>query len=113
VPRAGWSPRSRCRSSRARATGRGALALEQRFRLGREPTLRGTYGPFLSWPVFLGGNRHGVVRVGVTEAGGPEERTAFAGFLTCDRIARSCARGRNLLPATTWAAVIDNPSRPE
>jgi hypothetical protein len=33
-------------------------------------------------------------------------------WLTCDRIARTCRRGRSIEPATRWAALVYNPSRP-
>jgi hypothetical protein len=33
-------------------------------------------------------------------------------WLTCDRIARSCRRGRSIEPPTRWAALVYNPSRP-
>ena len=86
------------------------LVVEQRLQLGEEPSLRPGLGPFLSRPVFVGGERYVVVRVA---SGDPNENVVFAGFLTCDRVERRCVRGRNLLPARVMAAVVDNPSRPE
>ena len=81
----------------------GRLAVTSARRLG------GRFGPFLSRPVFVRANRI-VVRVAAADA---DETYVFTGFFRCDVPARRCTRGRNLMPATTWAALIENPSRPE
>jgi hypothetical protein len=90
---------------------RGGITLRQRLRLGAARALRGgASGPFLSAPIFVGADRYLVARVTTLSA---NEHVSFTGFVTCDRSARRCWHGRNLLPATAWAAIIGNPSRPE
>lgn len=92
-----------------RPTG-GEIVVERELRLEADEALRARYGPFLTTPVFTSGGRAVVVRLTAIRA---DDSFSFAGFLTCELDARSCVRGRNLQPATTWAGLIDNPSRPQ
>jgi hypothetical protein len=83
------------------------IALEQRLHV---PAASLALSPFLSRPVFVGVNRSVVVRV---EAAGPTDAIVYSGFARCDLGTGRCTRGPDLRPAGTWAAGVDNPSRPD
>lgn len=86
-----------------------AIVVERLLALGDDPALRATYGPFLGSPVFVDEGRTVIMRVASVTR---DEKAHFVGFLTCELSARSCVRGRNIQPPTTWGAIVDNASRP-
>jgi hypothetical protein len=91
----------------------GRLVLEQVLRLTEEVAeATGLRAPILlnfGQPVFVdAAAREFMVELTLLQTG--VRGTSL--WLTCDRIARSCQRGRSIEPATRWAALVYNPSRP-
>ena len=72
---------------------------------GLEPPLSLTFGQ----PVFVDAEaREFMVEVTLLQIG--VRGTSL--WLTCDRIAQSCRKGRSIEPPTRWASLVFNPSRP-
>jgi hypothetical protein len=91
----------------------GRLVLEQVLKLTREVAeATGLRGPILfhfGQPVFVdSAAREFMAELTLLQTG--DRGTSL--WLTCDRIARSCRRGRAIEPPTRWAALVYNPSRP-
>ena len=85
------------------------LTVEQVLRLDENAGLRGRHGgPFLSTPVFADAR----ARVVSFSADLAASKLGYVStILTCDRVTRTCRRGRFLRPAR-WLALVHNPSRP-